>query len=212
MAKLLYQGHGSYRIVSKDGIVIYVDPFAGDGYDKSADIVLITHEHADHNNLSLVKRKEDCLVLRAADMLVNGTYQNTEIKGVNIQSVPAYNENHKRDCCVGYIITIDGIKIYASGDTSYTDYMQAKLSQEQLDYALLPIDGIFNMDVKEAEKCAKIINPRHTIPIHTSPVNKPARLDKSGVSVPFDLEKAESLDVEGRIIMRPTDEIELFGK
>ena len=33
MAKLLYQGHGSYRITTGEGKVIYVDPFAGEGYD-----------------------------------------------------------------------------------------------------------------------------------------------------------------------------------
>ena len=33
MAELLYQGHGSYRIVSNEGVVIYVDPYAGEGYD-----------------------------------------------------------------------------------------------------------------------------------------------------------------------------------
>ena len=48
MAKLLYQGHGSYRITADDGRVLYVDPYAGEGYDKPADIVLITHEHSDH--------------------------------------------------------------------------------------------------------------------------------------------------------------------
>jgi len=207
MAKLLYQGHGSYRIVSQEGIVIYVDPFAGDGYDQCADIVLITHEHADHNNLSLVKRKADCHVLRAAAMLVNGKYQNTEIKGIKIQSVPAFNRNHDKDGCVGYVMAIDDIKIYASGDTSYTDYMQEHLSHAEIDYALLPIDGIYNMDVKEAERCAKIINARHSIPIHTSPVHAPAHGDNSGVAANFDLEKALLFDVEGRIIMNPHDEI-----
>ena len=44
MAKLLYQGHGSYRITADDGRVLYVDPYAGEGYDKPADIVIITHE------------------------------------------------------------------------------------------------------------------------------------------------------------------------
>ena len=33
MAELLYQGHGSYRIVSNEGVVIYVDPYAGEGYE-----------------------------------------------------------------------------------------------------------------------------------------------------------------------------------
>ena len=45
MAKLLYQGHGSYRITADDGRVLYVDPYAGEGYDKPADIVLITHDN-----------------------------------------------------------------------------------------------------------------------------------------------------------------------
>ena len=58
MGKLFYQGHGSYRLVSDQGIVIYVDPFAGAGYDLPADIVLITHEHPDHNNLSLLEQNQ----------------------------------------------------------------------------------------------------------------------------------------------------------
>ena len=115
MAKLLYQGHGSYRVVSKDGLVIYVDPYAGVGYDLRADIVLVTHEHADHNDLSLINKKRDCRILRAADMLVDGKYRKLEINGVIIEAVPAYNENHKRDCCVGYIITIDGMRIVFDG-------------------------------------------------------------------------------------------------
>ena len=54
MAELLYQGHGSYRIVSNEGVVIYVDPYAGEGYDMPADIVIVTHEHSDHNQVDLV--------------------------------------------------------------------------------------------------------------------------------------------------------------
>lgn len=56
MAKLLFQGHGSYRITTNDGVVIYVDPFLGSGYDKEADIILVTHEHNDHNHVELPKR------------------------------------------------------------------------------------------------------------------------------------------------------------
>ena len=49
MPKLLYQGHGSYRLTADDGRTIYVDPYAGGGYDLPADIILITHQHSDHN-------------------------------------------------------------------------------------------------------------------------------------------------------------------
>ena len=53
MAELLYQGHGSFRICTAAGAVIYVDPFAGDGYDRAADLVLVTHEHYDHNQVAV---------------------------------------------------------------------------------------------------------------------------------------------------------------
>ena len=49
MPKLLYQGHGSYRLTADDGRIIYVDPYKGKGYDAPADIILVTHQHHDHN-------------------------------------------------------------------------------------------------------------------------------------------------------------------
>ena len=72
MAELLYQGHGSFRICTAAGAVIYVDPFAGDGYDRAANLVLVTHEHYDHNQVDLVTLKDGGKILRAADFLQNG--------------------------------------------------------------------------------------------------------------------------------------------
>ncbi|MDO9491790.1 MBL fold metallo-hydrolase [Acetobacterium sp.] len=197
MGKLLYQGHGSYRLVSDQGIVIYIDPFAGDGYGLPADIVLITHEHPDHNNLSLLHQKESCVVLRPGNILINGVYETRSIHDIAIQAVPAYNSGHDKNKCVGYVIELDGINIYASGDTSTTDYMKDILSKESLDYALLPIDGFYNMDPKEASDCAAVIGAVHTIPIHM----KPGAL--------FDRQQAESFVSEGRLILAPNEEIKL---
>ncbi|MBR4667318.1 MAG: MBL fold metallo-hydrolase, partial [Butyrivibrio sp.] len=47
-AKLLYQGHASVRITTPEGKTIYVDPYAGEGYDVPADLILETHGHFDH--------------------------------------------------------------------------------------------------------------------------------------------------------------------
>lgn len=197
MGKLLYQGHGSYRLVSDQGIVIYIDPFAGEGYDLPADIVLITHEHPDHNDLSLLHQKDSCTVIRPGNILINGVYETRSIYEIAIQAVPAYNSGHDQNKCVGYVIVIDGIKIYASGDTSTTDYMKDVLSKEALDYALLPIDGFYNMDPQEASDCAAVIGAVYTIPIHM----KPGAL--------FDRKIAESFMAEGRLILKPNDEIKL---
>lgn len=166
MAELLYQGHGSYRIISSQGVVIYVDPYAGEGYDQPADIIIVTHEHYDHNKVDLVSLKEDGVILRHEDLLKDGEYQTKKIKNVLIEGTPAENKNHNRDECVGFIMTVDGKTLYGAGDTSYIPEMT---TFNDLDYALLPVDGIYNMDVKEASRCANVIDARYVVPIHTSP-------------------------------------------
>ena len=45
MAEILFQGHGSFRVTAGDGTVIYIDPYAGEGYDIPADMILVSHEH-----------------------------------------------------------------------------------------------------------------------------------------------------------------------
>ena len=166
MAELLYQGHGSYRIVSNEGVVIYVDPYAGEGYDMPADIVIVTHEHSDHNQVDLVTLKDDGVILRHGDLFVDGEYPIMKIKKVMIEGTPAENKNHTREECVGFIMTVDGITLYGAGDTNYYPEME---SFNDLDYALLPVDGIYNMSAQEASRCAHVIDSRYFIPIHTSP-------------------------------------------
>ena len=166
MAELLYQGHGSYRIVSNEGVVIYVDPYAGEGYHMPADIVIVTHEHSDHNQVDLVTLKDDGVILRHGDLFVDDEYPIKKIKKVMIEGTPAENKNHTREECVGFVMTVDGITLYGAGDTNYYPEME---SFNDLDYALLPVDGIYNMSAREASRCAHVIDSRYFIPIHTSP-------------------------------------------
>jgi len=166
MAELLYQGHGSYRLISNDGMVIYVDPYAGEGYDLPADLIVVTHEHGDHNQVDLVSLKKDGRILRHGDLFDGQDYQTYQIGHVIITGTPAENRNHPRDLCVGFIMTIDGIRIYGAGDTSYFPEME---TFSGLDYTLLPCDGIYNMDVKEAARCADLIDTKVAIPIHMAP-------------------------------------------
>lgn len=197
MAKLYYQGHGSYRLTAQDGMVIYIDPYAGDGYDLPADLILITHEHTDHNQSDIVAQKRHCPIIHAADALGDGVYQHFTFGSVGVQAVPAYNRNHDRNKCVGYVLSLDGIKLYAAGDTSTTEAMGGELKEMALDYALLPIDGVYNMNAREASKCAELIGARHVIPIHM----KPGAL--------FDRRMAEKLRSPARLIVEPGEEIAL---
>lgn len=195
-AKLLYQGHGSYRITSAGGVVIYVDPYAGEGYDTPADIILVTHQHGDHNQIDLAAKKDDCVIIQNMEALAGGEYKTFDVKGIKIEAVQAYNDNHDVNKCVGYIITVDGVTVYAAGDTSRTDDM-ATFAERQLDYVLLPTDGIYNMSAKEAAECAALIAGKHNIPIHTKP------------GVLFDMEVAQQFDAPGRLIVEPGDVVTL---
>lgn len=196
MAKLLYQGHGSYRITAKDGTVIYFDPYAGTGYDLPADLVLVTHQHGDHNQTDLCAKKPGCTIITEKEALAGGTYNAFEISGIKIEAVQAYNKNHKKESCVGYIITIDGVTVYGAGDTSTTEQM-SEFAARKLDYALLCGDGFYNMSVEEASECAKIIGAAHNIPIHL----KPGAL--------FDRASAERFTGPNRLIVEAGEEIEL---
>lgn len=206
MATMLYQGHGSYRFVLNDGTVVYVDPFAGEGYDLPADLILSTHEHFDHAAFDKMPHADGCTVIRAADLHPStDEYLTKENHSVVITAVQACNANHNIDECVGYLLYFDGITFYASGDTSATDDMESgRLKMVGIDYAVFPCDGFYNMDREEASRCAEAVNARHSIPIHMVPMSDP-----SDPSQLFDRVRAEEFQAKGRIILEPGEELVL---
>lgn len=205
MATFLYQGHGSFRISTNNGTTIYVDPFAGEGYDVPADLILVTHEHDDHTQVDKMPHAAGCSILRAVDFLPSsGCYTTLSSHGISILPVQACNSHHPVDQCVGLVLEFDGIRFYAAGDTSTTEDMKSgKLANMNLDYATLPGDGYFNMDTSEASECAKLIRARHTIPVHLVPVH-----DTNHPTI-FDQSIAETFIAEGRIIVSPGESISL---
>ncbi|MCL2547984.1 MAG: MBL fold metallo-hydrolase, partial [Symbiobacteriaceae bacterium] len=168
MANLLYQGHGSFRLTSEEGIVIFIDPYIGVGYDLPADIVLVTHQHEDHNQIDLINQKPDCTIITNVEALAGGKHNAFTVQGVEIEAVEATNKGHSPDQCVGYIVTIDGKKLYFSGDTSKTEQM-AGFTLRDLDYTFLCADGFYNMGLEEAAECAELIGAKNNVPVHLKP-------------------------------------------
>lgn len=194
---LLYMGHASIRIVTGEDKVIYIDPYAGDGYDLPADLILVTHAHYDHNALDLIEeRSDDCTVITQAEALKDGAF---DLGYVSIEAVEAgNNSNHSISECVGYVLTFsNGKKVYVSGDTSKTDQM-AELAEQNIDYAFFCCDGVYNMDLEEAAECAQLVNAKHNIPYHIVEAENPDH---------YDMKRAEEFPAPNKLIVQPGEEI-----
>jgi L-ascorbate metabolism protein UlaG (beta-lactamase superfamily) len=201
-AKLLYMGHASIRITTPEGKVVYVDPYAGDGYGPAADLILVTHSHFDHTALDkIANRAPDCRTITWKEALKGGRHQTFDLGYASVEAVEAgYNRNHSVKECVGYVLTLsDGVRVYVSGDTSETKQMPL-LAQQNIDYAFFCCDGVYNMDLSEAAECAALVGAKHNIPYHVIP---------AGGGTFFDRARAEQFNAEKRLILDAGEEIAL---
>ncbi len=174
VGQLTWLGHASIKIKTNDGLVIYIDPYAGTDYSEAADLILVTHGHSDHTRVDKVTKKDGCLIYSGPGANVGGSTiapgEQVEALGLVISAVHAYNSNHPKGTGVGFVLDIHGLKLYHAGDTAKIDEM-AELTALHLDYALLPIDGVYNMGPDEAKLAAEIIQAKKNIPIHVAPSN-----------------------------------------
>ncbi len=199
MDKILYLGHASLRITTRDNKVIYIDPYMGNDYGAPADLILVTHDHYDHNNVGRVQnRNSDVQIITWKEALDGGKHNAFDLGYVKIISVEAgYNTYHDKNVCVGYILTLtSGIKIYIAGDTYITPQMP-EFAKLNLDYAFIPTDGTYTMTAEEAAQVAEMILAKHSIPYHTNP------------KVAFDEEIAARFLGKNKLVIRPGEEIAL---
>lgn len=199
-AVLLYQGQASVRIITDEGKVIYIDPYAGDDYEAEADLILVTHSHFDHNQTDKVEnRNPDCQIITQNEAIQEGEHQIFELGYVTVEAVEAgYNPYHDVNECVGYVLIFsNGKSVYVTGDTSKTEQMPF-LAEKEIDYAFFCCDGVYNMGLEEAAECAKLVCAKHSIPYHmtTNPTGRQ-----------FDRAIAEQFDVENRLIVEDGEEI-----
>jgi len=170
------------RIVSKDGKIIYFDPFKiEDRFSNDADYIFITHSHFDHFSPEDIKKikKDNTLLIAPMDLqndierlkiehyLIVSPNEINEVNGLVFSTIPAYNTNknfHKKEYnWVGYVVTIDDKKIYVAGDTD--DIEEAR--NVKCDIAFVPVGGTYTMNAKEAADLISAMRPQElAIPTH----------------------------------------------
>lgn len=201
-AVLLYQGKASIRIVTAENKVIYIDPYAGEGYDLPADLILVTHAHFDHNDIGKVEnRNPDCQIVTHEEAVVNGEHQVFDFGYVTVEAVEAgYNSLHDVGECAGYVLTFsNGRSVYVTGDTSTTEQMPL-LADKEIDYAFFCCDGVYNMGLEEAADCAGLVEAKHNIPYH---------MTTTASGEIFNRELAEQFDAPNRMIVADGEEIRI---
>ncbi|HNV68252.1 MAG TPA: MBL fold metallo-hydrolase, partial [Candidatus Ozemobacteraceae bacterium] len=168
---LTWLGHDSFLIHA--GKTIYIDPYQITDA-KPADIVLITHEHFDHcspediakiqHDKTVVVAPEDCLGKLTGNVRSIKPGMKIEIHGIEIEAVPAYNVGKKfhprLNAWVGYILTLEGIRLYHAGDTDFVPEMKTL----RTDIAMLPVSGTYVMTAEEAVQAALAMRPKLAIP------------------------------------------------
>lgn len=168
-------GHASLRI-NAPGAVIYVDPWKLADDSPPADLILVTHEHYDHcSTEDIAKIRTDDTVIVAnpgAAKKLSGPVRvvragdQLSARGVKIEAVPAYNVDkqfHPKSAGhVGFVLTIEGSRIYIAGDTDVIPEMK----DVSADIAILPVSGTYVMTGAQAVEAAEMINPDIAVPIH----------------------------------------------
>ncbi len=172
--KISWLGHASFRIDGSKATV-YIDPWKLKSA-KPADVVCITHSHFDHLSEEDVAKiaKDSTIVVGPSDC--KGGFgkafkaitpgQSVTVGDITIEAVPAYNTDKdfhpKRNNWVGYVVTVDGVRIYHTGDTDIIPEM----ADIKADVALMPVGGTYTMTVQQAAEAVNAINPKVAVPMH----------------------------------------------
>ncbi len=171
--KIVWLGHDCFRIDASKRI--YIDPYQIEP-GPEADIILITHDHFDHcspedvekiqgKNTVIVTEKDSAKKL-SGNVKVVAPGESATLEGVKIDAVPAYNTDKdfhpKENGWVGFVVEIDGVRIYHAGDTDLIPEMK----DIDADIALLPVSGTYVMTADQAVDAALAVDPKIVIPMH----------------------------------------------
>lgn len=164
-----YYGHSCFKITTKpagratEEVVIFTDPF-----DRSiglrppqghADIIFVSHNHCDHNNVSALKDSPVVIDLP-------GEYSARGVNAIGLETYHDKKEGAERGKNAVYIIESEDIKLCFMGDLG-GDLTSSQLEQiDGVDILFIPVGGKYTLDGKEAAELTRKIEPKIVIPMH----------------------------------------------
>lgn len=171
--KIRYLAHASFLITTANGTRVLFDPYESGGYDgalkygpitEAADIVVQSHDHADHAHVTDLSGTP--LLLKAQNLARQGAQQ---VKGVSLRAVHTYhdpNQGRERGENAMTLLEADGLRLCHAGDLGHPLSAAQVAAVGPLDVLLLPVGGYFTIDAGEAAGVVAALKPRIAIPMH----------------------------------------------
>jgi L-ascorbate metabolism protein UlaG (beta-lactamase superfamily) len=169
MVEIVSLGLSSFKIIGKEIAVVcdpYVDSAVGLKFPKvEANVVTVSHEHADHNNRDGVRGESICFD-------APGEY---EIKGAKITGIKSYHDDKQgteRGSNTIFVYEIDDLTLCHLGDLGHALNAEQIERIDGVDVLFVPVGGHVTIDAKAAARVIAEINPKIVIPIHYSIGNR----------------------------------------
>ncbi|MFO0704078.1 MAG: MBL fold metallo-hydrolase [Patescibacteria group bacterium] len=160
--EIKYIAHSSFIIKTKNATVV-TDPYApsiGVKFPRTeADIVTISHDHSDHNNLKALDGSPTVFDWP-------GEYEVKNVAVIGIQTFHDDEKGAKRGVNVMYKFTTEGLNILHCGDLGHTLDDKTIEAIGPVDILMIPVGGVYTIDAEKAVAVARRVDPYIIIPMH----------------------------------------------
>jgi len=163
--KVKWLGHASFLITSDKGVKIITDPYQAGGpiqYGEikgPADVVTVSHEHVDHNNVAPIEGNPQ---------IIRDT-KPAEIKGIKFKGVATFHDQNKgkdRGNNTVFCFEVDNIRVCHLGDLGHMLSDQEVAQIGKVDILLTPMAGLFTINAEVATAISNQLKPKVIIPMH----------------------------------------------
>lgn len=164
--RLKWYGHAAFLLESS--LRIITDPYEPMGLGGAigygpipdeADIVLVSHDHADHNHVQGLKGRPE--VVRTPGVHV--------VRGVRVEGIPTFHDDaggRKRGSNLIFLLELEGMRVCHLGDLGHLPSREVMDRLRGVDLLMLPVGGTYTIGPQEASHLWEEITPRLTVPMH----------------------------------------------
>jgi L-ascorbate metabolism protein UlaG (beta-lactamase superfamily) len=163
--KVKWIGHACFLITAENGLKVITDPYAVGGgiryspIKEAADVVLVSHEHSDHNNVSVVHGRPE--ILKGSG---DKTAKGIRFKGIAVHHDASQGRERGPNTVFGF--SIDDIRFCHLGDLGHELSSEEVGEVGSVDVLFIPVGGFYTIDAAVASRVCEQLNPAVIIPMH----------------------------------------------